>query len=472
MASNQIQIKDFQKGVAPSCYLGFQEMRCLDVTMRPGVVFPVYKTALDDSTGSPVIGTRLQGFTLDSNNDVWAHDYDGKHVYERTAAATWAARTKHSSSTIYNIVYWKGYVGVIFTDTIEWYHIDDSAIHKWTGQLTSGGNKPVIHSNDDKLYIGSGRYLDSIEEKSGQDFDPGVDTTTTCTVTKNCLDLPEGETINDILEIGSKLFLVCNKKIYPWDKSSASFDYPLNVNRTISQAIVYNNSIYFIVEATGEWFVTDGTNIQPVVKIPETMTGKGLNGLTITKPAIMNELIYFTVGYSSTSITPQGVYTLNPRTGAITCELITSAGDGSTYAVTFGPLFAASSSVLLIPSTSSTNYYIDYTNNSTKYKTDDAYFISQFYQLGTKNHKATITGLNINLTKPLVSSSTDSVKIWYRTAQNAAWTTYGNPWHTMSTNGLQTDWTAAIPDIENIQFKVVLNNNAELLSIIGDYINQ
>jgi hypothetical protein len=83
-------------------------------------------------------------------------------------------------------------------------------------------NQP-FWASDDAMYVGSGNAIDKIAEDDGENFDPGTSTTYDDNSGKAVLDLPEGEDIGELLELGNYIYAVCDYKIYPWDKVSASF---------------------------------------------------------------------------------------------------------------------------------------------------------------------------------------------------------------------------------------------------------
>ena len=131
---NTIVINNFQAGMAPSAYLGFEELRGINITDKPGAAYPNSATAKD--SGSTIDEAYIQEITEDSAGNQWGHDGGGQNVYKRTAQDTWSKFTpggsNHTASNIKGIHYWKGYVAVIFDATIDWYDItDDSCDTSW-----------------------------------------------------------------------------------------------------------------------------------------------------------------------------------------------------------------------------------------------------------------------------------------------------------------------------------------------------
>lgn len=513
-----IIINQWTKGMGVSAFTGFQEIRCLNITDKPGVIYPNYASLEDDSGG--VIATLLVDLAYDLNN-WWGHDGTGKKVFERTGTDTWVSRTGHAAADIQGIFNYKGYMGIIQDDDIGWFGVSDSAFDlTWSNAITAGGTiKPSIIAQDDKVYIGSGNKIDSIAEDT--DFDPN--TGATYTVTKAAVDLPEGENCHTILEMGDFLWLVCKHKIYPWDKSSDSFNSPVVFNKEINQAIVFNNTMYVQAGIKGEWYVTRGTSVQLFAKIPDTLTDINSGTVTVFKPAIHNDLIYFGVGHTTTTFNPQGVYSLNPNTGALTIEhLISTNGYGKTNTIQFGRIASLSettesASGIIIPWTENSVSKTDILQSSIRYTSDRAFFITDLMSVGSAGNLRGFNKPEIILSKPLAAN--DSLKVYYRevvvkndititddwinttvysvgdvrtvslkdnfvciVAHTSAFTDRpgsGVNWETkwvrsweliynQSTDGFISGIMNAIPSVKNLQLMVVLNLGTELQKIILD----
>jgi hypothetical protein len=458
MDKPRITIKDFQKGMAESAYLGFEEFRGLDITSKKGACFPnkSYAEEADlDATGYIV---KL----VNDGTNFWAITDDDK-IWKRTGANTWADVTAAGSDTgMAGGIYWKGYVACIADADIDWYHITTNALTGWDAAITSGGTtKPAVHASDDCLYIGSGRYVDKIEENTGQDFAPG--TSASYTVTKAALDLPEGELISAIHEVGDYLAIVGIKKVYLWDKVSTSFEMPVNFNREINTSVAYNNNVYCQVGARGEWFVTNGTTAQFVSQIPNTF----LSGyITASNATVKNEIIYFTISSTSGAYVGKcGIYSLNPKTGAIALEHLSSQGATGVQITALAEMTGTTDGLMVAwyldgdPDT----YGVDVV--SSNYGSDTAYFISPFYRANYNYEKKAFQKVEIQLTKPMASG--DSISIWYRTAQNETFTS-ARLIGTMSYSADGAIQSKVLPfaqNVDSIQFKVSLNDEAELLEV-------
>lgn len=468
---NSIRIKDWFKGIASSAYFGFQEIRGLNIIDKPGVVYP--NLALVKESGSTV-DDLVEKFTKASNGDVWGYSEEtANSVFKRTSAGAWAkfagGGSNHGNTAIKGIEFWKGYVAIIHNTTIDWYDIsDDSCDTSWGSSDISAGDHPSIHASDDKLYIGAGNVIDSIEEDT--DFVPG--TGATFTVTKVALDLPEGYTITCLAELGDVLLIGTTKAgnssvadIFVWDKTSASFDRVIKIrDEGVYEIIVIDNLAYIRAGKKGKWYITNGTTVDFLNGLPTTMLDLTTVNLSVKGQSFnMEDLIYFPVTYNS-ALEGLGLYSINIKTGKINFEYIISANEvGANDGVWLGGGIALGGSttnfLLAWNDINGSTFGVD-DEGSARYTSDRAFLISQFMSVGTKAFERTFSRPEIKLSKPLASG--DSFKVYYRTAQNGSWTSH----YTESTVGFQSGTMPSITAVKDIQLKVVLNKNTELFEII------
>jgi len=241
----------------------------------------------------------------------------------------------------------------------------------------------------------------------------------------------------------------------------------VKVNKSINQIITYNNLIYLQAGDKGEFFISNGTTVEPFAKLPETLLNIGSSQLKFTNIVIKDELFYFGVYTTGTTVSPIGIYSLNPRTRALALAHTLASGQyGDDETITMGGLFNADGILYLsylqndgaeVPTI---GYKMEYLSTA-KATGDKAFFIAQLLQLGGRDAKTSLRAVEIQLTKPQVAN--DSVKVYHRTAITGSWTQLGSTW---DTDSAQSYVFPALDDIENIQFKVVLNNEAEYLKTI------
>ncbi len=172
-----------------------------------------------------------------------------------------------------------------------------------------------------------------------------------------------------------------------------------------------------------------------------------------------------------------GIYSLDPKTAAIKLEhLISTGGDGTDNVAEINSIKSLGNKKFLSMWTEggTPSYGADKVN-TTRYTSDEAYIVSKFYRLGTPNNKKTLNRIEVELSKPMASG--DSVKIYYRTAQNGSWLSVNNDavedasgdtesFMSHTNQGAVQSWSLEwTKECENIQFKIVLNDEAELFEV-------
>lgn len=495
-----IIINNFQRGIAPSSYLGFEEIRNLNITDKPGICYPHKALTKESST---TVTDILRKMVKDSEGDVWGYGTEeGNDVFKRDGGS-WelhegGAANQHTDAGIDGMFFWKGYVGVIISGTIDWYDITtDQADTSWgASDITDSGSNPhpAIHSrNDDNVYLGANNVIDSIAE-GASGFTPDGGTPAAYIVTKAALDLPEQYTITNLEELGEKLMIGTSKTgndleatIFPWDRSSSSFDTPIVIkDESIVNMITVNNLLYVQCGGRGNWYVTNGVSVEKIGQIPITLVD--LSSIQLDRATgreavcYMNDLIYFGVSYNSGSIECLGVWSLNPKNGAFNFEYTISPGEyGQTaskavYIGALMPLGGATPNLLVSWFDDNGSAYGVDDIGSNRYTDDKAFLISQFYRAGFVLNKRPLHTWEVQLAKPMASG--DSVKLYYRTAQNGTWknvvddvtesTTAASNAAFMSyavEGAIQSFRRDRVIEAENIQVKCVLNDEAELLEI-------
>jgi len=459
----RIEIKDFQNGIAPSPAFGFQEINGLEITDEPGFCYPGKLVRRDDNLNYSTAVSQIIVHPVSNTPVPWVHNGAGKAVAFRAAYNDWTAKTDHADSAIDNMILYNGYIGLINASYgIGWYNAATGAfVTTWASAVTGESGSNFVKALDGALYIPRGRYLDKIEENTDETFNPN--SATTYTVTTKVLRVPE--TILDVFNIGDYLYIMTREKIYPWDVAAeaVSVETPIDLGKRPRQGIVYKNRLYVQAGYNGEWYVLMGGQVEYIGKPPVSLINSGLAEVLIGKPCISNNnLIMFGLGVDGT-VTPQGIYSLNPETGKFHIEhLISSGGFGTSHKITFGPVVNLNTVTgeLLWSWTENSVHRIDSLHPTSKKTGDTSFLISGFYNIGTEKKKYTFGSPKLNLVRPLVTN--DSIKISYRTSLSAGWTAH----ETINTVGAQNVTLKALPAAANMQIKAVLNNTAKLSSII------
>ena len=483
-----IIVNNPQKGIAPSSYLGFEEIRNLNITDKPGVAYP--HRALT-SEGGATVDDLMEKMVKDSTGDIWGYTKEvGNYVFKRNG--TWAELTAHTDSGIDGMEYWKSYVAIIEGGTIDWYKISDNSCDtSWSASdITDSGSNPhpTLHSkNDDKLYLGANNVIDTITEDTN--FVPA--TGATYTVVKAAFKLPEGYTIVYLEELGEKLVIGTSKNgnamesvLFFWDRSSTTYDNIITMrDESIANMIVVDNLLYIQGGTKGTWYVSNGTSTQKIAELPYTLADLSSFPLNVYRNAICYKdgLIYFGVSYNGGSVAVPilGVWSLNPKTSALNYEYTISPGEygqTATKAVYIGaliPIGGSNPNLLVSWYDENGSAYGTDDIGSARYTSDLAYLVSDFSRVAGSLDKRPLNKWSVQLSKPMASG--DSVKVYYRTAQNGSWL---NVVDGVTESTTSTDNTAFMSfavegasqskridqpiEVENLQVKIVLNDEAEL----------
>lgn len=476
MIKEPIVINNFQKGIAESPHFGFGDMRNLDLLI-PGTARIGYKAVKKSGT---IIENKPNWFSqhMTIPEKIACLDAGQKFYLSSDGGESWTKITGNNGGFGQGLVFWKGYWFVFRTTTIDILSSPYGSANwtlSWKTIDSDGDFHPAIWAQNDKLYFGAGRYVGSIMENDGQTFDPS--NAATYTFTQQALDLPANCKIRCISELGSYLLLGVWQgsssydypisSIYKWDRVSASFEYPLQINDTggIYQMININNLIYFIAGNKGKIYITDGNTIKKISELPLSIVDVGQSFLIPNPGAIINynnRLLFGTgAGYG---IGGMGVWSLN--NGKLTIENIISTGeDGSSSgvgSVNIGCLLQFQSSTYLIGWLNGSTYGIDRIVNDTRYTSYQSFIESQFYKLGTKRNPVTLEHFEIHLDRPLTTDQ--GIKFKYRLNLNDSWTTL-ETFDFATDGGVSLKWfQKSITNIQSIQFRIELTTGSSSLT--------
>ena len=236
--------------------------------------------------------------------------------------------------------------------TDDWQSIDSDSL--W--------HPMIVSKNNGMLYGGAGRYVFSIEQKTGQTFAPGTSATYDFTV--QALDLPSSYRIKCLTELGNNLMIGTWKgtniydyrvaDIYPWDRSSTSFGQPIMLDENGINGMISNNGLLYIMAGVdGKIYCSNGVQAWVVAQVPESVVAvSGTNGLTPFPGAIMyhNSKIYFGVGATS-AVGGCGVWSLKQmaKGNILNIEhLIDTDNSGATNPLQIGALCAVTREKILV----------------------------------------------------------------------------------------------------------------------------
>lgn len=492
-----ITIGNPQYGVGQSAFVGFQEIRNLNITDKPGVCFP--NKALAKESGS-VVNELITILKIDPLSGI-VYGVSNTKFYKRTTGGDWSVITGHTSTSadyFLGMEIWRSFNdngSYIFlfheSGKIDVYDSSggqswaDNFKNSWITNMTGSFLGIKIRQSliaDDRIYIsrGSGNYgLAMIMENDGETFDPDDSGTYTVEKGSSVIDFPKNNNVRCLTSVSGLILngtniIFDNTKgtIYPWDyhNEAVSYNKPIETGEDgVHQMATYNNIAFLHAGTNGKIFYTSGSQTTELfAKIPLTLSSAIGEYIDLYPEAfkICGDKILIGIGGSGpVSGANYGIYSINIFTKKISIENTISKEDvsgnpetGDNNDIYIGAILPLDPNNYLVSwyDGNSGTYGVDKTS-SNNVTDDKAYLISEFFNLSGGVRKVSLENPIINLTKPL--SDGDSVKVWYREAQNGSWTLH----HTMTSG--QTAKMNVLPNKQNIQLKVALNNNAELYNI-------
>lgn len=150
-------------------------------------------------------------------------------------------------------------------------------IYTWWNASNAGSvfrhKIPTLVGQDDILYYTSTDGVGAISENAGEIFDP----TDSATYTRNdaALAIPQYDRSTCLAELGTNLLVGgTNSYVYPWDRVSTSFTYPLLIPENgIFNIIGTNQNAYIFSGNRGRIFITNGSAVDEYKKFSDYVTG-------------------------------------------------------------------------------------------------------------------------------------------------------------------------------------------------------
>lgn len=377
------------------------------------------------------------------------------------------------------------YVFVFRNTTIDYFivrsagNIDLQWVFGWTPSDGTGGHatqtlntSTTFHNayvgQDDVLYWCDGSFIGSLREV--EDPPPQVTAfspsdTSTYVYAKQALSIPYQDSSQCLAELGVNLLIGGKSNaVYPWDRSSPTFSYPILLAEfDVRQLVTVNTSTYIFVGNRGRIWVTNGSQANLWKKIPDFLSKTvepyyQWGGVCSNK----NQL-YFSFGVTSNAGTTNtnygGIWAIDIDSKAIrlsnTLSYQSTVYNG--YALCLIPNFAASpaglgfyagwdngSSLRGIDTTTSAPYAGGTNVANTIIDTD-------LVSVGTSLKPTSNGRVEFKLSVPIVPG--ESIKIQYRQKFSDAFadisaTTLFN-FSTISTN----DWTGYSGFYSNVNFQ-------------------
>lgn len=429
------------QGIAQSPHLGYANMQNIDIYSIPGIA--KLNTILEKKSAS-VVDAQIKWIVKNpaAPTNLYAVDSNGSVYTSANSGTTWT-EVSDRSGTGQGLAVWKDYLFVACGATLDTYGpLSGSAA--WSSSWQNLGQsdtlwQPMLVSKlDGKLYIGNGRYIDSVEENDAQDFAPG--TSATYTFTTKHLDLPEDYRIKCLAEQGEYLMIgtwmglsIYDNKIadiFKWDRSSASYLTPIIINENgVNAMINIGGYLYILAGIDGKIFKSNGSQAWAIGQIPLSVADISAGKYLEPYPgAIMNYKgrLYFGIGSQSTD--GMGVYSIleTSKGNVMGREHVISTGTtGGTNPLIIGALLGITRDQFVCGWRDHTTYGIDLLNTTSyAYGTDySGWFESPLFQVGSHLVKRQFNEKEFLLARELAASQ--GIRIKYRTNLTDSWTTIG-----------------------------------------------
>jgi hypothetical protein len=375
----------------------------------------------------------IGSYALDAQGNFWKIVSDG--VWELLSKGSGSGNTLEQ---------YKNYIYLCRGGDIDrWLISTETLTASW--QTDSATN--AIVGQDDVLYFAAGNELRSWDDS---------------TFTSSALDLPEGETITAIAELGRFLAMGTNQnKIFLWDRVSTTFELPISTQGDIEMLIPANNLLYFVIDS-GDLYVTNGSSAELVKEFPRhILTNKEYPSFQFQKYGwrVQNRDIY--IGYGSTStVQPMGIYQYSLEDGDFKLAYTVSADTGeetSANKMRIDALQDSKYGAFFIGATrGGSTYLVDRVSLTKRYTSYRAEVRSPFYKVGKRYQTTTYKHTEVSLSEKLKTGQ--GIRVSYRTDLSASWTTIG----TFSTvNKISTVLDKTINNLEYIQLRAELTTNQD-----------
>jgi len=476
----QITIDAPRQGIAQSPHVGFADVRNMNIDDIPGIV--ALNNLMAKKSSTTVTG-QINWFARHpiTTAEIYAQDNAGAIYKSADSGATWAVLAGSSSTNASGngIIIWKNYL-LVARDA----YLDACGDGTATG-ITSGNwtndwqaidsddlwHPMLVSTNDNMVYGGASNYVFSLDEVSGQTFDPG--TPATYDWTAQALDLPPSYRIKCIEELGNNLMLgtwqgsniydIRVGNIYPWDRAATSFGQPIIFSDYGIHAMKNTGNMLVVLAGTnGTIYRCDGVNAHIIGQLPIDLSGgKYLEWYPGSIVQYKNKTFFGTGQGGTTAIAGQGIYSLlqTGRGNVLNLEHEISTGnDGTSKPLKVSALLPVTRDTLLSGWRDDTTYGIDLTT-ATSYTTSyGGYFVTPLYTIGSNTKLFKFQEIVFQLARPLRTN--EGLKIEYRTNLTATWTTvatidFATFGAIISKDIIINETYKILPD-EQIQFKISL----------------
>lgn len=360
-----------------------------------------------------------------------------------------------------------------------------------TSDSSTGYSHYAINAQDNGMYFCNGQTIQSVLVIGNTIFDPSQAppaasyTASMDTTAGYALVLPTVDRATCLAELGTNILVGgIQNKVYPWDRVSTSYNYPLILGESYTTRMVTtNSSTYVFAGNRGRIYVTNGANVMLFKKIPDHIvqifgSTNGLDPYFTWKDAIYwKNQIYFSFEAAKndgTVITNMGgLWAIDVSMNimmtptAVALRMVNTMSGGSALV----PSVIAPNIRTNTPggsgvyagwySTVITGYGLDVTT-STPYTNSGigGEIYTDLIPVGTFIAPTTFTEVEFKFAKPMVSG--ESIRISARQSNSDSWTVLG----TTSTTVLSNIESMGTENAQWMQFYVELFSTASSPSLL------
>lgn len=427
------------------------------------------KYATTDFKGAQTSPTYYYQFLIDSAGRVW-------WIYNKGGTTTnnlvYIGNDTLTNASGNGIAIFHGYILVFRDSTIDYLQaskidtingntdLDTGSgwVYGWQSVDTQANHQAITAQDDAVYWCNSGR-VGSLLEVVGETFDP----TDSGTYVKNsnALDIPDGDTPTYIAELGTNLLIGgIRNYVYPWDRVSTSFSYPIILAESYTTRIVTSNSSSYIFAGTrGRIYITNGSNVDLFKKIPDGMVGYQDPYFTWKDASYWRNQLYF-----SFTVSDNAGNALNSTSGLWAIDL-SSGVFRYTNQLSYGTYQGTTS--LIFPNYLSLTPegnglyagWVDGSSNpgldiasSDPYSNSESYIVTEIIPVGDFLHQRTFNNFEFKLGRPMVSG--ESISLYQRENLTDSFTLIG----TTTTTTLSDKYDSNFQNVQWVQFKIITSS--------------
>lgn len=337
---------------------------------------------------------------------------------------------------------------------------------------SSVNHMSIVSGNDGNLYFCNGQFVGSLSVPSGNTFNLGIPAS--YRFNYSALGLPQYETAVWLDELIGNLIVSGVKKMYPWDRTSTSWQNPVPIPENISKTVNILNKLYVLAGQKGNVYISNGYSASLLRKLPDSITSQGgssgtgtpLVDPTWTWGGIMSHRCkLFFQAFAQNSVTADGVlagiFSIDTDTGALNFEnqnsfgIVSSTTSGTGILIDNSPSSGGNDSYYSGWSNGISNAGgIDY-NTTTLYSSYEPIIETDLINVGSFLNNKTFNNIEFKLDQPMLSG--DSIRVSGRQSLSDSYTVLG----TTSTTVLSNVVTPlSLQNFQWIQLKVELSCNS------------